>query len=692
MSIQKITIKNCKSIEFLELNLIKNINCFIGVNNVGKSNIMKIIYFFYTNLTSEFLDDSMFSKSNPYNDEVEISIEYDFNELIEKTQGNTFSDNGFFDEFFSNINFNRFASRIDQSNELVDRVEKYVTKYTVNNKCTLTLKYSRKKKSVSWNIQEYDFRAFISVRFPFFYLESRNIDLYNWESIWRLIGEIAPFRKKISISGNIEGLFEMDDDKEGNYDSVIQAIIEEFEKSNIRIQKSNIYEKISQIIQLQLGAKGFEYESHHLKLGSCGMNSYSYMSLYVKLILRLFDNKHLSSPLIMIDEPELHLHLKKIEEFTREIKNYKRFTTTKWIFATHSPTFAKNLIVEHSDYEMFHVTNTEIFNKSHVSRLNGFKEKKYKLLSDNEANLFFSEACLFVEGDTELEVFRNSNIRILYPKLNRFDIYSFDGKEDKLKLVNPNDRKTKIKYLVLIDMDKLLSYSPKKKKYNSSGSSYLNVVKNKSIVNREKYHYSRKFNDTFKARNEIAEKLKSTIFEIDSTGLCVKQSNERSTLIELIQQYYSQYNFMPLETTIEGAIINKASHHLFHRWVKGYDWNQTKFDNLYDSLITDGQKTTLLRLIFLGKTDWFNSEKEENNKNLEFIKIFKDIKKIRAELKKSTLDYGDKTSGWITMYINWFFENELDIENTEEKFINRNLFQANFPELGKVIVKLEEMI
>ncbi|QPK59059.1 AAA family ATPase [Paenibacillus polymyxa] len=46
MSIKKITIKNCKSIEFLELNLNMNINCFIGINNVGKSNIMKIIHFF----------------------------------------------------------------------------------------------------------------------------------------------------------------------------------------------------------------------------------------------------------------------------------------------------------------------------------------------------------------------------------------------------------------------------------------------------------------------------------------------------------------------------------------------------------------------------------------------------------------------------------------------------------------------
>jgi len=690
MSIRKISIKNCKSIEHIELNMNKSINCFIGVNNVGKSNIMKIIYFFHKNLTGEYFDESMFSMSNPYNDEVEISIEYDFTELIEKVQGKTYTD-VFLDDFFSNL-FVHFGGSLNSSNELVDKVKKYVELYTENNKCTLTLKYNRNNKSIHWNVTDYDFRAFVSVRFPIFFLESRNIDLYNWGSIWSLIGEIAPFRKKVSIKGNIKGIFELDEENQGNYDIVIQEIIEEFEKSSIRIRQTNIYEKISQILQLQLGGKGFEYESHQLKLGSYGMNSYSFMSLYVKLILRLFNNKHLSSPMIMIDEPELHLHLKKIEQFTREIKEYERFPTTKWIFSTHSPAFVKNIIIEYESYDMFHVTNTEIFNKSHVSRVNGFKDKKHKLLSDNEANLFFSEVCLFVEGDTELEVFRNINLRVLHPKLHKVDIYSFDGKEDKLKLVNPNDRKTKIKYLVLIDMDKILNYSLKTKKYGSSGSSYLNVFKNKSLVNREKYHYTKKFNETYKIRSRITQTLKTFSFEIDNTGLCIKQSDQRRELVELIQQYYSQYNFMPLDTTIEGAIINKQNYQLFHKWFKEYEWDQTNFDNLYAELQTDDQKTTLLRLIFFGKTEWFNSEKETNNKNAQFVKLFGVVKEIRTELKKTKLDFGDKTSGWVTNFLNWFFDNVLDLKKTEHIFINRNLFKTNFPELSGVIEKLEEMI
>lgn len=197
--------------------------------------------------------------------------------------------------------------------------------------------------------------------------------------------------------------------------------------------------------------------------------------------------------------------------------------------------------------------------------------------------------------------FRNSNLRVLYPKLNNIDIYAFEGKEDKLKLVNLNDRKTKINYLVMIDMDKILNYSPKKKKYKLSGGTYLNVIKNKNIINREKYHYTKKFNDTYRVRSEITQRLTSNKFEVDSTGLCIEQSDERTELIELIQQYYDQYNFFPLETTIEGALINKRNYHLFYQWIKDYDWNQENFDNLYSILQTEDHKTTFLRLIFLEK-------------------------------------------------------------------------------------------
>ncbi|WP_246586657.1 retron Eco8 family effector endonuclease [Cytobacillus gottheilii] len=671
-----VTIKNCKSIESLELNLKENINCFIGTNNVGKSNIMKALNFFHLNLTEEVYDESMFSKSNPYNDEVEIAIEYDFLELIKKMKAHTF--NGL----------------INPTNEIFEKIDYYTKKYSVNNRVILSLKYN-KNGTINWNIKDYDFRAFMAIRFPIFFLESRNINLYNWDSIWEVIGSIAPFRQKLNISENISGIFEANDQEQDNYQEVIDIIVDILERNEIKIKKTNVYEKISQIIQLQLGGKGFNYDSHSLQLGSNGLNSYTFIKLYIQLILRLYEYKHLATPLIMVDEPELHLHVKKIEEFVREIKENKSYYTTKWIFATHSPAFTKNIILENENYDIFHITNNSLYNRTSVNKINGFKQRKYKFLSDNEANLFFSEACLFVEGDTELEVFRNGNIRILFPVLSKIDIYPFEGKNDKLQLVNPNDRKSKIKFLVLLDMDKLLSYVPKKKKYSITGNAYLNVLKDKNIINREHYHYKQKLNNTFRTRIEIQRRTNNYKFEVDSSGLCIKETRARLELIELMQQYYSEYNFFPLETTIEGAIININNHQLFYDWLQEQDWDDTYFQSIYGGLATENQKTSFLRVIFFGKADWLSGEKESKkdkaNKVRQFVSLFEDIKNIRNELKKSNLNLEGKTSGWVTSFMNWFFEKEIDLEN-KDLYFNRNIFLSRFPELGKVIVQIEKMV
>jgi predicted ATP-dependent endonuclease of OLD family len=663
----------------MEINLREKVNCLIGTNNVGKSNIMKSLNFFYVNLTKEMYDESMFSKSNPYNDELEITVEFDLTDLINKT---------------SKIKSNSIFDFFEPTNELFEKIDYYSEKYSRNNKVLLSLKYN-KNRTLVWNIEDYEFRSFISLRFPIFFLESRDIDLYNWDSIWGVIGSIAPFRQKININQSIKGVF--GDSEEDNYQKVIESILDIFEKSDIKIQRTHVFEKISQIIQLQIGGKNFNYDTHSLKIGSYGMNSYTYMKLYINIILKLFEYKHFATPLIMLDEPELHLHMKKIEEFVRGIREQQGYNKTKWIFSTHSPAFAKNIILENEKYSMFHITNNSMFNKTCVTKINGFKQKKYKLLTDNEASLFFSEVCLFVEGDTEMELFKNKYIKLLFPKISKVDIYSFDGKDDKLQLVNPSDRKSKIKYLVLLDLDKLLSYSPKTKRFSITGSDYLNVMKDEYIKKRERYHYKSKFIDTFVTRNQIMERLKNNRYEIDSTGLCFQNNQQRIELIELIQRYYVQYNFFPLETTIEGALINDENYEIFYEWLTEHEWNDAKFKNLYNQLESEIQKTSFFRVIFFGKTHWLNGEneskkKDDANKNNDFLAIFEQIKEIRSELKKTNIDFEDKTSGWVTLFINWFFEKKLTINKTEDLFLNRNIFISKFTELGNVIVCLEKML
>ncbi|EOU9953935.1 AAA family ATPase, partial [Escherichia coli] len=53
MAIYSIRIKNLLSFDDAFISEIKDINCIVGKNNVGKSNLLKIIKYFYAKLNNE---------------------------------------------------------------------------------------------------------------------------------------------------------------------------------------------------------------------------------------------------------------------------------------------------------------------------------------------------------------------------------------------------------------------------------------------------------------------------------------------------------------------------------------------------------------------------------------------------------------------------------------------------------------
>ncbi|EDT9504160.1 ATP-binding protein, partial [Salmonella enterica] len=50
MTIQKIKITNLLSFDEIEIDELNDINCIVGRNNVGKSNLLKTLKFFYNKL------------------------------------------------------------------------------------------------------------------------------------------------------------------------------------------------------------------------------------------------------------------------------------------------------------------------------------------------------------------------------------------------------------------------------------------------------------------------------------------------------------------------------------------------------------------------------------------------------------------------------------------------------------------
>ena len=83
---------------------------------------------------------------------------------------------------------------------------------------------------------------------------------------------------------------------------------------------------------------------------------------------------------------------------------------------------------------------------------------KYRV-SDDHVNSYFSRGILFVEGATELELFSNPYIRILFPKLKKVDVFEAVSDKPILNIMNPKLTNTQTPYICLIDMDKAIKYS-----------------------------------------------------------------------------------------------------------------------------------------------------------------------------------------------------------------------------------------
>lgn len=234
-------------------------------------------------------------------------------------------------------------------------------------------------------------------------------------------------------------------------------------------------------IKVGLSGHKFNIDGYELNTQSDGTNSHRFIELFLSLIISL-TRREFITPIVYIDEPELGLHPKLNERLIHNIhslyRSFKKNNTKKQlgkyatpyptvIMSTHSPNILKAIIrlfKDEREHNIFHFTLNEK-RITHVSLLNSrFKDKRFlNIFSDNEARLFFSEFILFVEGETELELFGNLELINKFPFLNRVDVYKTN--EVLLKAMNPRNSNASIPHLTIYDADKMVSYDFSDKKF-----------------------------------------------------------------------------------------------------------------------------------------------------------------------------------------------------------------------------------
>jgi len=143
---------------------------------------------------------------------------------------------------------------------------------------------------------------------------------------------------------------------------------------------------------LQIFVKENNFEINATELGG------GFQNALVIAILKAFEERRKSGALFLIEEPEMFLHPQMQRSLYKTIRNIS--TNNQIIYTTHSPHFVT--IPEYD--EIFIISKNENGTQKNISTLEKtevIKEKFRKELDPERNELFFAKRVLIVEGDTE---------------------------------------------------------------------------------------------------------------------------------------------------------------------------------------------------------------------------------------------------------------------------------------------------
>lgn len=385
MEIIRVKIDNFRNLNNFEIINHNKIKYIVGNNGIGKSNTLEAI-------------NSFFNKAS--------FLETDFNDILKPITievGLKLSDEefGYFDDLFD-IDENTINIRATQDSPN-DRIEFY----HIETNSSISYQKIRNLPCVYYNsinapeelnfIKNKNSGKFLNSLIEK-YLEMSNIDvneLINSKKIDSISEYLNSILKMISFVSNNN----LEVDFEHNIMEFIPRLIELKDKNNISVNKmgsgirysSYIYFELLNIIMQTIKGKGDSI--------TVSNNGKKYLSIF-----------------ILLDEPEIHLHpymqrsvindIRKIIENKdlKFLKLLKEVFDIDYIFGqlivvTHSPNIISNDFHEiiRIDYQN---NNIKAYTDNN-SNLNHVDEKNFKLLGDKIKEIFFSKACILVEGSTE---------------------------------------------------------------------------------------------------------------------------------------------------------------------------------------------------------------------------------------------------------------------------------------------------
>lgn len=621
-----------------------DLNCFIGKNGVGKTNILNAIKYFYDNLPDKRYPANNFDELNAYNDKLEISITFDFNDLL-----------------------NRIDNNSDFTSKILEIVYHKFSFGPKNIEVTLT---QYKDNKIIWNYP-YPMLKTIKDTHPAYFIDARNIDLVNWNNLWDIVGDLAN-TSEINLK-NFSYSEVFSDAQKEVFNKNVDYLRKEMKRMGIQISREHGKNKIISLYQLELGGIEFTFDDRNLDFFSDGTNAGNYIRLLSFLVYQISQQK-IKSPLIVIDEPEIGLHPRLIDQLIKLMSTFSK--GVHFVFSTHSPRIVKNLLK--NGYPFYKVNKLGKYTNTHKIPLLK-NERTRRILSEKETSYYFSDKLLLVEGPTELELFNNELLLELFPHFEGVDVFSFDADDVILYSINPNKMNLQIPYIILIDIDKTFKW----KEINNDSSSIIfetgnnyNPITNKSVSNKERFLYKTTpySQQLLQARRDLKRIEERDIFYFEGVVDIFSEDSYRryNHLVKLINNYNSNYNIFTLHYTIEGALINEKTLPLVIKWLITKEQEiQTHIQYIEDK-VCNRTLLTIIRCMMDGRMD--NQKKYKQNQKTP-NDLEKSINKLHSVGKS-------KTSGWITDFLMFFKEQEL---TNKSLFVQQNIFKDYFPELYAII-------
>lgn len=170
---------------------------------------------------------------------------------------------------------------------------------------------------------------------------------------------------------------------------------------------------------------------------------------FKRLFVMLFYLYHPDYKIILINEPELHLHPSVIKKFLKIITAKK--TKKQIIMTTHHPTFVQAKLLP----KTWRVTR----NENHSTTVDKFNEKKIKIerfvqeINDDNSAMLFADKVLIVEGISD-SILMRSLIDKFYNKTKDIKVVYSGGVGD-IDLYENICKIFNIPYLIMIDGDGL---------------------------------------------------------------------------------------------------------------------------------------------------------------------------------------------------------------------------------------------